>query len=164
MYSHREAHRSVRRTAGSLVLLVVAVWMFQLGGCATLLPSFEKPSVTVTTFRPLPSSALAPSFEVGLRVANPNAIQLNLRGISYQVSLNGYLVADGAARDLPTIPAHGQAEFKVSVTVGLLEGVRFVNDLLKSKRSKVDYSFRATLDVGAMIPSINVEKTGSYVP
>ena len=112
----------------------------------------------------LPSRTLAPRFEIGMRIVNPNAVRLNLRGMSYKVFLNSYRVADGAANELPVVPAYGDAEFKVTATVGLIESMRFASDLLQNARGQVAYRLDAKLDIGALIPSIRVEKAGSFTP
>ena len=130
----------------------------------TLRPGFETPSVDVTSFRLLPSNALTPSFEIGMRIVNPNAVKLNLRGMSYTVFLNDLPVVEGAANDLPVVPSYGDAEFKVTATVGLIESMRFVNGMLQNTGGKVAYRLQAKLDIGAMVPAIRIEKTGSLAP
>lgn len=135
-----------------------------IAGCATLRPDFVTPTVNITSFKPLPSEGITPRFEIGLRVVNPNSTQLSLRGMSYTVALNDYQVVDGAANQLPIVPGYGEAEFKVMATVGVFEGIRFVSDLLQNPKGQVAYTLKAKLDVGAMLPSINLEKTGSYAP
>jgi LEA14-like dessication related protein len=140
------------------------VSLFLVAGCTTLRPGFETPSVDVTSFRLLPSQTLTPRFEIGMRIVNPNAVRLNLRGMSYKVFLNDYQVVDGAANDLPVVPAYGDAEFKVTATVGLIESMRFVNDMLQNSRGQIAYRIKAKLDIGAMVPSIRVEKSGSFSP
>lgn len=145
-------------------LLMFCVATFLVAGCTTLRPDFETPSVDVTSFRLLPSQTLTPRFEIGMRIVNPNAVKLSLRGMSYKVFLNDYQVVEGAANDLPVVPAYGNAEFNVTATVGLIESMRFVNDMLQNKRGHIAYSLKAKLDIGAMVPSIRVEKTGSLSP
>lgn len=54
--------------------------------------------------------------------------------MSYKIFLNEHEVMQGAANDLPVVPAYGEAQFKVNATVGLIEGMRFVNDMLKNAR------------------------------
>ena len=135
-----------------------------LAGCATMRPGFVTPTVNITSFKPLPSEGIAPRFEMNLRVVNPNSTQLSLRGMSYKVALNNFNVVDGAANALPIVPAYGEAEFKVVAMVGVFEGIRFVSDLLQNPKGQVAYTLKAKLDVGAMLPSINIEKTGSYAP
>ena len=145
-------------------LLMFCLTLFLVAGCSTLRPGFETPSVDVTSFRMLPSETLTPRFEIGMRIVNPNAVKLNLRGISYKVFLNDYQVVEGAASDLPVVPAYGDAEFKVTATVGLIESMRFVNDMLQNTRGQVAYRLNAKLDIGALVPAITVEKTGSFSP
>ena len=145
-------------------LLMFCLTLFLVAGCSTLRPGFETPSVDVTSFRMLPSETLTPRFEIGMRIVNPNAVKLNLRGISYKVFLNDYQVVEGAASDLPVVPAYGDAEFKVTATVGLIESMCFVNDMLQNTRGQVAYRLNAKLDIGALVPAITVEKTGSFSP
>jgi len=145
------------------------IFMFGLtlclvAGCTTLRPDFETPSVNVTSFKPLASQSFTPRFEIGMRVVNPNFTSLNLRGMTYKIFLNDYEVVEGAANELPVVSAYGEAQFNVIATVSLMEGMRFVQDMLKTANGQVDYRLQVKLDVGAMIPSIRIEKTGSYSP
>lgn len=145
-------------------LFLLCLWVCLAAGCASLRPDFEAPSVSVTSFKPVASQGLAPRFEIGLRVVNPNAAKLNMRGMSYRIFLNDYEVVEGAANELPIVPAYGEAEFNVIATVGLIEGIRFVNDLLQKGSGQVIYRFQTKLDVGTMSPAIRIEKTGSFSP
>lgn len=99
-----------------------------------------------------------------MRVVNPNATKLSLRGINYKVFLNDYEVVAGAANELPVVPAYGESEFKVVATGGLIEGIRFVDELLRNTSGQVAYRIQTKLDVGAMDPAIRIEKTGSFSP
>ncbi|MGA8864940.1 MAG: LEA type 2 family protein [Gallionella sp.] len=145
-------------------LFMLFLSIFLVAGCASLHPAFENPSLDVTSFKLLPSPNLTPQFEIGMRIVNPNATELRLRGVSYKVLLNDFRVVEGAANELPVVPAYGEAEFKVTASVGLVEGIRFVNDMLQNGRGQVAYRLEAKLDIGAMIPSIRVEKTGRISP
>jgi len=151
-------------TYAGLLLAILCFCAFFATACATLSPVFETPTVKVTSFTPLPSQNLTPSFEIGIRVVNPNTVKLNLRGMSYKLFLNDYEVLDGVANALPVVPAYGEAEIKLTATVGLVEGMRFVSDMLQSSHTEVTYRLQANLDVGALIPIIRIEKAGSYAP
>jgi hypothetical protein len=151
------------RRAGS-TLVLICLWIFLVAGCATLRPDFVKPSMTITSFKPIASEGFAPRFEIGMHIVNPNATKLSLRGMNYKVFLNYFKVVEGAANKLPVVPAHGEADFKVYGTVSLLEGMRFAQELMKNEHGQVDYRLQATLDIGALIPSIKIEKAGSFAP
>ena len=153
-----------RCTNSASFLILLCLWVFLGTGCTSLRPDFDSPSVGVTSFKPLTSQGLIPRFEIGMRVVNPNATELNLRGMSYKIFLNDYEVVEGAANELPVVPAYGEAEFKVIATVGLIEGIRFVNNLLQNASGQVSYRLQTKLDIGAMAPAIRIEKTGSFSP
>ena len=99
-----------------------------------------------------------------MRVVNPNATPLNLRGMSYKVFLNNSEVVAGATNVLPEVPAYGEAEFKVIATIGLIEGIRFVSGLLPNTSGQVAYRIQTKLDIGAMDPAIRIDQTGSFSP
>lgn len=143
------------------LLLLSAFWTT---GCVTLRPDYVAPTVDMVSFKPLESESIVPRFEIGLRVVNPNAAKLELRGMSYALSLNGYQVVEGAANELPVVPGYGEAEFRVVARVGLIESIGFVNDLLKKSHGEVTYRFKAKLDVGALLPAIHIEKGDTFSP
>lgn len=155
---------TTRSPVSAALVALFGLWLFLGAGCATLSPTFQTPTVNVTSFKLLPSESLTPQFEIGLRVVNPNAEKLSLRGMTYKVYLNEREVVQGAANDLPVVPAYGEAEFKVNANVGLLEGMHFVKDMLKHADGQVAYRVQANLDAGALFPMIRIEKSGSFAP
>ena len=60
--------------------------MVFLSACATMSPDYEEPTVTLSSFRAIPSEGMVPAFEIGLRILNPNSQALHLDGIVYTVS------------------------------------------------------------------------------
>lgn len=131
-----------------------------LAACTTLKPGFETPTVQVMSFRPLPAEGLAPRFEIGLRVVNPNPDALKLRGISYNVALNDNRVVEGAASELPVVPAYGEADVRLTAAVSLVDAMRFVNGLISRADGQVQYRLQAKLDIGALLPAIRIEEKG----
>jgi len=132
-----------------------------LSACAALSPYDEDPAVTVTSFAMAPeSTSTGPVFRVGLRVINPNRLELPLVGMSYRVELQGQRVLTGAANDLPVVPAYGSADFTVDLSPDLLGGLRLIGDLMANPTETFDYRFAARLDVGGWRPNIRVEETG----
>jgi LEA14-like dessication related protein len=145
-------------------LILFCLLVYLSTGCTSLRPNFETPSVGVTSFKPLTSQNLIPQFEIGMRVVNPNATKLNLRGMSYKIFLNDSEVIAGATNVLPEVPAYGEAEFKVIATIGLIEGIQFVGGLLQNTPGQVAYRIQTKLDIGAMDPVIRIDQIGSFSP
>lgn len=144
----------ITRLTGVIVLAI------GLQGCASLNPDFETPTVTISSFKALPSEGMMPAFAIGLRVINPNSVALNLRGVSYTVSLDGNEVIKGVGNDLPVIEAYGEGEFNLTASANLFAGIRLVTDLLKSNKDTFSYEVEAKLDIGALRPKIRVKDGG----
>ena len=152
------------RTGHRLLLALPALCLFLATGCISLKSELEKLSVNVTSVRLLSMQGFTPQFEIGLRVVNPNAVQISLKGMSYELFLNELEVVQGAAKDLPVVPAYGEARLKVTANVGLIEGIRLVNDMLKNAGAQVAYRVRANLDLGTLLPTLRIEESGSLSP
>lgn len=129
-------------------------------GCAGLEPGFEKPTVGLSSFRFLPSQGVAPRFEIGLHIVNPNRIPLKLRGVVYSVTLDGHRVLTGVSNDLPEVAAYGEADVVLTATADLLRSVSLLSALVKQPRDAVDYQLDATLDIGGLMPRIHLQETG----
>ncbi len=138
----------------------IVLWALLVAGCASLSPGFEPPKLRVVSLRPVDGEDMAPRFEIGLRVINPNAESITLRGLSYTVALEGQDIIEGVARDLPAVPGYGEADVRLLATVSLLAGIRLVGDLMQRPRESVAYELRAKLDLGAMRPAIRIEDAG----
>lgn len=148
----------MRRILQTIIVITLAAL---LSACAAFSPYDEAPAVTVTSFGPAPDTeSTGPVFRVGLRVINPNSIELPLVGMSYRVELQGQRVLTGAANELPVVPAYGSADFTVDLSPDLLGGLRLIGDLMANPTDTFDYLFVARLDVGGWLPNIEVEESG----
>ncbi|MDH3751374.1 MAG: hypothetical protein OEU40_12330, partial [Gammaproteobacteria bacterium] len=90
-----------------LAALLIVLAAAALTGCAGLRPGYETPTVTISSFKAIPSEGGLPAFEIGLRVINPNIEPLELRGVSYTISIEGHDIIKGVGNDLPVIDGYG---------------------------------------------------------
>lgn len=130
--------------------------------CATMDPDYEDPTVTISSFRALPSEGMVPSFEIGLHILNPNASALRLEGIVYTVSIQGHDVVKGVGKDFPVLEGYSEQTVKLTATANMLAGIRLVMDLMKSSNEELIYEFEAKLDTGGFGRSVRVRETGSF--
>jgi hypothetical protein len=131
-----------------------------LTGCAVMSPDYEEPTVTLSSFRAIPSEGMVPAFEIGLRIINPNSSDLNLEGVVYTISLEGRELVKGVGKDFPVIEGYSEGEIRLTASANLLAGIRFVGDMMQSRNESVEYEFEAKLDLGGLYPSIKVRETG----
>jgi LEA14-like dessication related protein len=131
-----------------------------IGSCATLQTEFKEPTVSVTSFRALPSKGMAPRFEIGLHVTNPNRVALALEGLSYSVNIEGHQLLTGVANDLPVIEGYGEGDITLLATADLFNSISLISDLMRQPRDSFNYEIIAKLDLGGMYPDIPVKKQG----
>lgn len=132
-----------------------------LGGCAGMRPGYERPSLMLDSFRALPSEGMTPRFALGLRVVNPNPTSLPLRGMSYNVEIEGHRIINGVAGNLETVPAYGESVIELQAGVDLISGLRLINDLLQdTRREQFRYNLKARLDTGGLSRFLVLEEAG----
>lgn len=147
------------QSPGRLFLLAV---ILLLQACTSLNPDYEKPTVTLSSFRALPSGGGVPSFEIGLHILNPNASALRLEGIVYTVSIQGHDVVKGVGRDFPVIEGYTEQTVRLTATANLLAGIRLVMDLMDTPGRDLNYEFEAKLDTGGIGRDIRVRENGTF--
>lgn len=140
---------------------LLVVCLILLAGCGVFRPGFETPTVSVSSFRALPSDGMVPTFEIGLRIVNPNPIALSLSGLSYTINLAGNELIKGVASDLPRVGAYDEGEVKLTATPNLLAGAKLVADLMRANTNSVDYAFEAKLDLVGIGPPLRVRDAGT---
>lgn len=146
-----------------LIRIFCLLALISLSGCASWSPSYEKPQVNITSFSFAPeSNGLAPRFIIGLQIINPNRNALPLKGMSYSVEVENNRVLSGATSDLPRIPGYGMADFTIEASPDLLGSARLINRLLAGQNKSLEYSFKAKLDMGRLVPFVNIEENGLF--
>lgn len=138
---------------------LVAALTVLLGGCVGMGPGYDTPSVTLSSFKSLPSDSGLPAFEIGLRVINPNPEPLELRGVAYTISLDGHELIKGVGNELPIVDGYGEGEFKLTAAANLFGGIRLITDLMRNQRETFTYEFEAKLDIGAFRPAIRISES-----
>jgi LEA14-like dessication related protein len=147
----------------SLLRVVCLISIAFLSGCASWSPNYEQPQVNITSFSLAPESkGLAPRFIIGLQIINPNRNALPLKGMSYSVEVENNRVLSGATPDLPRVPAYGMADFTIETSPDLLGSARLLNRLFSGQAKSLDYTFKAKLDMGRLVPYLNIEESGQF--
>ena len=131
-----------------------------LQSCATMDPNYEEPTVMLSSFRAVPSEGMVPSFEVGLRIINPNSTPLDLEGVVYSISLQGHELVKGVGKGYPQIEGYSEGNITLSASANLLSGVRFITGMVKQKDEPLVYEFEAKLDLAGFYPSLKISETG----
>lgn len=93
-----------------------------LGACSAVVP-LQEPKLQVVGVELLRGDLLRQELRVRMRVQNPNARELPVRSITYEVQLGGEAFAHGESERDFLVPANGETEFDVSVTANAAAAV-----------------------------------------
>lgn len=148
-----------RRTLLPLLTLLPALIMT---ACASMSPNYEQPTVSLSSFRALPSEGMTPAFEIGLRIINPNPAPLALEGVVYTISIEGHELVKGVGKDFPVIEGYSQGDITLTASANLLAGILFLGDMMHAVEDSLDYDFKARLDLQGFHPSIRVSESGAF--
>ena len=149
-------------SAGILSTFLMLIGAFTLTSCASLNPDYELPTVTISSFKVAPVVNGLPTFDIGLRIINPNPEPLNIRGVVYSVSLQGQEVIKGVGKDYPQIEGYSQGDISISASANVFNGIRFLANLMESPEDSLYYEFSVKLDLREFWSSLKVSETGSF--
>ncbi len=132
-----------------------------LSACSHIPFGIEEPSVKVTGLELLPAQGMEQRIAVHLNITNPNARDLSVRGISYNIGIENIDVLSGVTSQVPTLKAYEETPVTVEVSANLLSIARLVQHFSQRDVSdRVSYNFDAKLDFSQWLPSMRVEEKG----
>jgi len=143
-------------------ILVCTLGLLLLNSCSSIAPGNERLQVNLTSFALSPDSPGGPRFNIGLQVVNPNRDPIRLAGIAYSIEVQGNRILSGAQNDLPVIQGYSSADIVIEASPNLLGGARLIADLLRGPGDGLDYTFKAKLDPGRLLPDISIEESGRF--
>jgi len=150
-----------RRAATSLPGLLMLAALLVLGGCSTFRPKIEPLRLMVISAGPTSTDMFSQSFLVRLHVDNPNDREIAVKGIDYQLFLQGDSFAEGLTNKPFKLAAKGETEFDMTVRTNFMSSVGRLMSRLNGSR-KVEYSIEGTVltDI-TMMKKIPFRETGS---
>lgn len=115
---------------GALVLCLTA--------CSMLGPKIEVPQLTLVRVAMQSADIYNQQFLVRMHVENPNDRELPIRGIDYELFLEGDSFSEGVSNKPFVVPAKGETEFDMIVRTNFVSGVARLMSRLNG-RQQVQY-------------------------
>ena len=140
-------------------ILIILVFL-GLSGCSLFVPKLEKPTLSVVRVQMLKSDLWHQEFKVRIRVQNPNDRELPVKGIVYELDVEGQELAHGMSGDSFVVPALGEAEFDMSVSANM---ANMLIKLLNKGGSEVEYRIYGKISLSAgLLRSISFDDHGTF--
>jgi len=151
-----------KQTRLPITVLLMCCSVLLLQACASMDPDYEQPTVTLSSFKSMPSEGGIPTFEIGLHVLNPNSTAFRLEGVVYTVAIQGHDIVKGVGKDFPVLEGYSEQTIKLTATANLFAGIRLVMDLMNSTDKDLNYEFEAKLDTGGFGRSLRIRENGVF--
>ena len=135
-----------------------------LSGCSAIknATNFENPTVKLVSLKALPADGREQRFAIGLSVTNPNRVPLEIAGVSYSLKLSGYDLLSGVAKDVPTLEGFSETPVEVEASIGLVVGLRFLSEVLKTPNEPITYELVARITTESFVSlPIKVVESGT---
>lgn len=129
---------AVRRLTGLCVLLAG----LSLGGCVS--SSLQAPDLTLVNVSMVSADIFSQQFRIRLLVQNPNDRELPIKGLEYELYLQGDSFADGFSEKPFIVPPHGEKEFDTMVRTQFVSSIARLLTKLNANggtAGKVEYAF-----------------------
>src|SRR5690606_4338428 len=137
-----------------------------LTGCSTWMTGgFKDPDVQLIKVDVIKARLLEQEFSLRFRIDNPNGVSLPVRGLNYNVHLNGIQLAEGHSSERFTVPAHGHHTFDVPVRTNLWRHVRQIVKPLEKPDVPIRYSLKGEVKTGMLFGrSVHMARNGEIIP
>lgn len=140
------------------VLLLAAL----LGGCSLLGPPLEAPNLDVVGIELLDSDVFRQRLKIKMRVQNPNARDLPVKGVSCEVEIDGQRLATGVSAAQFTVPAFGESEFDMVLTANMAGALVRLLGRKDAAREEIDYRITGKVNLASgLMRSIPFTESGS---
>lgn len=96
-------------------------------------------------------------YQLTLRLQNPNEYSIKVRGIEFNVDLNGEPFAQGVANDTVTLPGFGETTAEVAVSSNILTLMR----QLSENKNDISYSIHGKIKLDNIPLPISFSSEGS---
>lgn len=124
-----------------------------LAACATMGGLSEAPRVSLVSIEPIDVQLLEQRYRVTLRVQNPNDRDITIRGLDYEIVVNGRIFARGVSGKPVTIAAWGENTAEVEVVSTLERVIEQIEELGRRGEPSIEYAISGSVSVdGIPVP------------
>lgn len=117
-----------------------------LCSCASLRP--DPPEVSLERLQVSDFTLSHATLLAGLRLYNPNSIDLTIERVNYSLSLNGIKVSSGQSLESVSLPANDYGDVTLRLSAAYLDLLRFIQTAQKG--DLLNYSLLGEVEVAGM--------------
>ena len=123
----------MNKAISNIGVIAIVIVLMAIAGCAGVGKQLDPPRISLANIRVQEISGLETAFEIRIRVFNANDIDLNVKGISAELEINGQPFATGVSSTAVKIPSYGTELVTVTVYSSVIKMFKSVYGLKDSE-------------------------------
>jgi len=127
---------------------IVAVLVLVLAGCAGFKPEPARLDISISELSFGPSTVLEQTWNLTLRIQNPNNYDIPADGMKYRIDVNGKPFARGVNNQSVLVPRLGEAMVQVQAISDLPSLIQQIGDMRSLRQPGIDYHMTGMLYSG----------------
>ncbi len=143
--------------AGLLGMLLIFTLM---AGCAGLYQNPEPPRVSITAVELVEMGILEQRYHLKLRVQNPNNFDFVVKGVQFEITLNGQSFVSGVSRNTVSIPRLGSAVLDLEAVSTLAGLARQFMEMTENKTPIARYGITGKVHLAQPAMSLPFHEAG----
>lgn len=135
-------------------ILLTGALILALQGCSWTRQPLVDPDVQVIGFQHLQGgNLLAQRFVLRLQLTNPNDLELEVKGLTFQFNVAGVDLIEGVSNEIPLIKPYSKTEFTVQGSANVIEAVRLIKKISRKPDNPLPYTLQTHIDLAHGWPS-----------
>lgn len=143
-------------------ITLTCILILTLQSCSWIQQDLSDPDIKVVRFTHIKSNNfLEQRFTLRLQLTNPNDMELEVEGMSFQFAIAGIEFIQGVSNDVPLIKPYSTTEFTVQGSANMIQAVRLLHKMQKKPQTRFDYTLNTKIDLAHGWPStFNLKREG----
>ena len=137
---------------------VLMLSVFLLSGC-TNIQQLQDLQVSLIKIEPTQPAGLSPRFNVGLLIANPNAQDLAIDGVSMHLEIAEQKILSGVTNQIPKLMAYSETAVEIQTAVDLFSLLKLLTYISQQSDSEIKYQLTTKIDPKGFV-AFNLRKEG----
>ena len=131
-----------------------------MAGCAALPQKPEAPRVNITAIELVEAGILEQRYQVKLRVQNPNDFDFAIKGIQFEIKLNGQSFVTGVSGNAVNVPRFGSAVLDLEAVSTLAGLARQFKEMTENKTPTASYGITGKVHLARPAISLPFHEEG----
>ena len=151
----------------TIALTLLTLLATGLNGCSSWVASdFQDPHVHLIKVDVIKARLHEQRFSLRFQIENPNDSALAIRGLIYDIQLNGVPLTTGESSQSLEVPAHGRRNYEVAVRTNLWRHLKKLVKSLENPEQPIRYQLRGEVKAGSWLfgRNVHLQRNGEIIP